>query len=128
MFLGSTISILEARRFVSAFLGAWPTLDDAILIVSELATNAIRHSHSGRPGGRFVVTLEVVGSSLRVEVRDEGGPRRPMLFPLCTTEPGGRGLAIVSELSAKWGVAGDDYGRTVWAVLEVSPLALASGS
>ncbi|MEU4720720.1 ATP-binding protein [Nonomuraea dietziae] len=124
VFLGSAISVLEARRFVTAFLPTWPDLDDAVLIVSELATNAVRHTNSGRPGGRFIVSLEVIGSTLGVAVQDEGGPRSPRLLPLSPTEMGGRGLALVSDLSAKWGVVGDENGRTVWAVLEAAPLAI----
>ncbi|MGW4469540.1 ATP-binding protein [Nonomuraea sp. NPDC004354] len=125
MFFGSAISVLEARRFVAAFLPTWPNLDDAILVVSELATNAVRHTNSGRPGGRFVVSLEIVDSTLGLSVQDEGGPRTPRLLPLSPTEMGGRGLALVSGLSVKWGVAGDDHGRTVWAVLEASRFAFA---
>lgn len=124
MFLGSPISVLEARRFVTTFLAVWPALDDAVLIVSELATNAIRHTHSGRPGGRFVVSLEVLGFTLHLAVQDEGGPCRPRLFQQCTTGLNGRGLALVSELSSKWGVTGDENGRTVWAVLDGTPLPL----
>ncbi|MEU7990470.1 hypothetical protein AB0B56_36975 [Streptosporangium canum] len=47
-FLGSPASITEARRFITAFLRNWPCVDDAELIVSELATNAVRHSDSGQ--------------------------------------------------------------------------------
>lgn len=121
-FLGSAISIVEARRFVAAFLRAWPNVEDAVLIVSELSTNAVRHSNSGRPGGRFLVTLDVEGSVMRLAVLDEGGPRSPHLLPPSPTELGGRGLALVSDLSAKWGVSGDDGGRSVWAILEAAPI------
>jgi serine/threonine-protein kinase RsbW len=56
-FLGSATSIREARRFITTFLGDWPIAEAAELIVSELATNAVRHSASGRFGGRFLVTV-----------------------------------------------------------------------
>ncbi|MFK4036349.1 ATP-binding protein [Nonomuraea wenchangensis] len=116
-FLGSTVSIREARRFVTTFLKGWPDVATAELIVSELATNAIRHSASGRFGGRFLVTIRSDGGRLWIAVLDEGGPGRPRIFPEYPDLEGGRGLRIVSEMAAEWGVLGDHRGRTVWASL-----------
>ena len=47
-FLGRPTSVTEARRFITATLGAWPVVESAELIVSELATNAVRHTASAR--------------------------------------------------------------------------------
>src|SRR5215813_10968025 len=84
---------------------------DALLCVSELATNAVLHSRSGRPGGRFAVRAAVRAGRVRVEVEDEGGPWRPGGGQ---TGQSGRGLAIVGRLASRWGR--DDRGdrRTVW--------------
>lgn len=64
----------KARRFLAAVLDNGPAADDAILCLSELASNACLHSRSRRPGGRFTVRARLNAKELRVEVRDEGGP------------------------------------------------------
>ncbi|WP_371781782.1 ATP-binding protein [Streptosporangium subroseum] len=120
-FLGSPRSIVEARRFVTAMLSGWPEAEDAELIVSELATNAVRHSESGRFGGRFTVSIHTEADRLWLGVLDEGGPRSPRAFPPHTDGEDGRGLMLVTELATKWGVTGDDKGRIVWAVLDRLP-------
>ncbi|WP_433417554.1 ATP-binding protein [Microtetraspora malaysiensis] len=120
-FLGSPASITEARRFVTTFLRGWPSLESAELIVSELATNAVRHSASGRFGGLFIVTIRVNHRRLWLGVADEGGPRSPELLPAYEEAEGGRGLMLVSTLATGWGVLGDHNGRTVWAVLDPAP-------
>ncbi|WP_449065548.1 ATP-binding protein [Planomonospora algeriensis] len=121
-FLGSTASVREARRFVTAFLNGWPVVEAAELIVSELATNAVRHSASGRFGGRFLVTIHVGRDRLWLAVLDEGGPRTPEVLDGQEDE-GGRGLLLVSTLADSWGVDGDEQGRTVWALLSTEPTA-----
>lgn len=120
-FLGSTVSITEARRFVTTFLKGWPDVETAELIVSELATNAIRHSASGRFGGRFHVTIRAERRRVWIGVLDEGGPGRPQIFPEYPELEGGRGLRIVSKVATDWGVLGDHRGRTVWASLHEAP-------
>jgi anti-sigma regulatory factor (Ser/Thr protein kinase) len=119
-FLGSAPSITEARRFVTALLRDWPVVDDAELVVSELATNAVRHSASGRFGGRFLVSVQAHADRLWVGVLDEGGPSSPRLFRSYPEGEGGRGLLLVASLAVDWGVWGDEHGRTVWAVLHTS--------
>ncbi|MER6950256.1 ATP-binding protein [Nonomuraea sp. NPDC000554] len=120
-FLGSALSITEARRFVTALLRGWPAVDEVELIVSELATNAIRHSASGRFGGRFLVSIQAHTDRLWVGVLDEGGPSSPKAFRSWTEGEGGRGLLVVASLAIDWGVWGDEHGRTVWAVLYTGP-------
>ncbi|MCF6473102.1 ATP-binding protein [Nonomuraea sp. MG754425] len=119
-FLGSAPSITEARRFVAALLRGWPAVDEAELIVSELATNAIRHSASGRFGGRFLVSVQAHTDRLWLGVLDEGGPSSPRASRPCLDGEGGRGLLLVASLSIDWGVWGDEHGRTVWAVLDTA--------
>ncbi|MGW0589825.1 ATP-binding protein [Streptosporangium sp. NPDC002607] len=118
-FLGSPASIVEARRFVTMILSGRPEADDAELIVSELATNAIRHSESGWFGGRFTVSVRVQGKRLWLGVLDEGGPHSPHPLLAQSDEEGGRGLALVAGLATNWGVTGDETGRIVWAVLDL---------
>jgi anti-sigma regulatory factor (Ser/Thr protein kinase)/DNA-binding XRE family transcriptional regulator len=103
----------EARRFLAAIADGCPAAGDALLCLSELATNALLHSRSREPGGRFTVRAQRHGSHLRVEVRDQGGPWAP---PALTDPAGhnGRGLAIVDQLSRTWGRSGNEAGWTVW--------------
>ena len=57
--------------------GSQGPVDDAVLIVSELATNAVRHSASGVPGGWFLLIVDLSHDLVRVELVDlraEGEP------------------------------------------------------
>jgi serine/threonine-protein kinase RsbW len=107
-----------ARRFVAEALEALPASAafDVELMVSELATNCIRHTASG-----FILTLEVEGDVVRVEMTDTGPGRPEVRFPL-PSEPTGRGLHIVEGLSDEWGVSADPDrgGKTVWFVYRVA--------
>ncbi|GAA2247063.1 hypothetical protein GCM10010145_12720 [Streptomyces ruber] len=111
-------SVAAARRTVRVLLEAWgvddDTGDNAVLVVSELVTNALTHTGSVR----IVCRLSWTGRRLRVEVEDQngGGP-----LPL-RREPGdddqhGRGLLLVGALSRDWGVRDTacGSGRVVWA-------------
>ncbi|MEW9531914.1 ATP-binding protein [Microbispora sp. NPDC049125] len=120
-FLGSPASVTEARRFITIFLSQWTIVEAAELIVSELATNAVRHTASGRFGGRFLVSIQAEPDQVWLGVIDEGGPFAPTVMP-ASDEEGGRGLLLVSCLADSWGVYGDETGRTVWALLKVDPI------
>jgi serine/threonine-protein kinase RsbW len=114
--------IAAARRFVRAVIGDAPSAADAMLCLSEVATNAVIHSDSGRADGRFTVSAEVHGDGcVRVEIEDEGGRW------VVRDKPEGQqhlGLMIVRELATAWGIEGDGSdGRTVW--FELRPIAAA---
>ncbi|MFF6907575.1 ATP-binding protein [Streptomyces sp. NPDC012389] len=97
-------------------------VDDAVLILSELLSNACRH---GRPLGRHADVGDGdiraawrvdTGGGLTVEVTDGGGPTRPVPSTPSVTARGGRGLNIISALAQEWGVRDDSSGEvTVWA-------------
>ncbi|MFE1906672.1 ATP-binding protein [Streptomyces gardneri] len=98
-------------------------VDDAVLILSELLSNACRY---GRPLGRAergegdVRAAWRVDSAggLRVEVTDGGGPTRPVPSIPSVTARGGRGLNIISALAQDWGVRDSATGEvTVWVVV-----------
>ncbi|RII11924.1 hypothetical protein DSC45_26865 [Streptomyces sp. YIM 130001] len=98
-------------------------VDDAVLILSELLSNACRH---GRPLGASAVGDGDVRASwhvdaagrLTVEVTDGGGPTRPVPATPSVTARGGRGLNIITALSDDWGVRDTAPGEvTVWVVL-----------
>lgn len=101
----------HARRFLAGILGDQPGAGDALLCLSELAANAIRHSRSARPGGQFTVRVSRLPGRLRVEVTDEGGPWSPRP----AGDGCGRGLVIVRALAGEVQIsqAGPDGPRTV---------------
>jgi Histidine kinase-like ATPase domain len=106
--------VRAARRFTAALLAGCPVADDAVLCVSELATNCVIHSATARWGGTFRVRVQVrAGDCVWLEVADEGGPWREPV-------PDDRlhGLEIVWELTSESGIAGGPFtGWVVWARL-----------
>jgi anti-sigma regulatory factor (Ser/Thr protein kinase) len=91
-----------AHVFVSEVLGSGhPCGDVAILLVSEVFGNSVRHSGSGAPGETVAV---IAGDGVvRVEVTDRAGPGTPELRPVGRDAEGGRGLQLVAGLAARWG-------------------------
>nr|WP_234476334.1 ATP-binding protein [Streptomyces sp. MBT65] len=99
-------------------------IDDAVLILSELLSNACKH---GRPLGDALAGDGDVrcawrvdtGGRLTVEVTDGGGPTRPAPATPSVTAHGGRGLNIISALADDWGVRDENRGGiTVWVVVQ----------
>ncbi|GAA3119060.1 hypothetical protein GCM10010449_46420 [Streptomyces rectiviolaceus] len=111
-------SVGRARSLLAEQARAWKVPDDvadtAVLLLSELMTNAVRHGRA--PAGREVGARCVLdGSVFRVEVADASG-----VLP-CPREAGpgdesGRGLALVELLADAWGSYSRPYGigKTVW--------------
>lgn len=103
-----------ARRAVARAAELWrldrEVTETALLLVSELATNAIRH---GAPPVRLSLRLDA--DRLRVEVTDSS-PALPHLDHPGPDQAGGRGLQIVQQLAARWGsqVSRSRLGKTVW--------------
>jgi anti-sigma regulatory factor (Ser/Thr protein kinase) len=93
-----------ARAFVSEVLGpGHPCGDVAVLLVSEIFGNSVRHSGSGAAGETVTVAVISGDGTVRVEVTDRGGPGRPELHPANHDAEGGRGLQLVAGLAARWG-------------------------
>ncbi|GAB3107381.1 hypothetical protein GCM10027160_03990 [Streptomyces calidiresistens] len=94
-------------------------VDDAVLVLTELLSNACRHA---RPleGERVRATWHHDrAGEVTVSVTDGGGPTRPRTASPSVSARGGRGLTIIGSLTRDWGVLeGDPSGAvTVWAVL-----------
>ncbi|MFJ5214692.1 ATP-binding protein [Streptomyces sp. NPDC088354] len=113
-------SVAAARHRVRARLREWEAdeglRDDAEMIVSELFTNAVRHTGSEH----IACALWFDGERLRLEVTDQGrAPTAPRPRAAGVDEEGGRGLLLVGALSQVWGVrpSDDGLGRVVWAEL-----------
>lgn len=110
--------VREARRFVAGLLDGGPAAGDALICLSELASNEVVHSRSSQPGGTFTVRVQLADQRLRVEVCDQGGPWHSP-GRASSGEPGGRGLLIVGQLASRWGCEGHSRtGWTVWFELE----------
>jgi serine/threonine-protein kinase RsbW len=112
-FPGRHDQVALARDFVRRAIGCCPALDEAILLTSELCTNALQHTSSGS-GGLFEVTVYRRDRSLRVEVRDDGSGTVPVLRNFDELSEDGRGLEIVHLIAYRWGQNGDEYGRSVF--------------
>jgi anti-sigma regulatory factor (Ser/Thr protein kinase) len=103
-----------ARRATARAAELWrldrELTETALLLVSELATNAIRH---GAPPVRLALSFRE--GKLRVEVTDSS-PELPRLGDPGPEQVGGRGLQIVQQLAARWGAYGSRsaLGKTVW--------------
>ncbi|MEU6063315.1 MULTISPECIES: ATP-binding protein [Streptomyces] len=103
----------EARAVVRRQLEEWGLAerdevgDVAELLVSELATNALRHAAS-----RFRLTLLASHGVLRCEVADTDR-RAPEVLDAGITESG-RGMTLVDALARRWGCHLDGAGKTVW--------------
>jgi anti-sigma regulatory factor (Ser/Thr protein kinase) len=116
-FAQSPASVSAARRFARDALRDLPPtgLEVVELMVSELATNCIRHSQSA-----FEVVIDRTQADVRIEVSDRAGGTPTVRSP-GPEDPRGRGLKIVEMLSEDWGVdyhAGD--GKTVWFVISAA--------
>ncbi|WP_432137920.1 MULTISPECIES: ATP-binding protein [unclassified Streptomyces] len=112
-------SAATARRLTQVVVlrhwGLSPKLtEDAVLLVSELVGNAVRHT-----GARvFGLRMRRPRGRIRVEVRD---PSRglPCLLPVQELDVSGRGLFLVDKLSDRWGVDLLPRGKTTWFEMRV---------
>lgn len=111
-FHGRADQVRDARRYVARYLNGCPAAADAIMIVSELASNAVLHSDSA--GQFFTIRCELFSSYVWVEVEDLGGE-----WHCKAEEDRPHGLAIINALAGpdNWGIDGDATGRVVWARL-----------
>lgn len=100
------------------------SLDDVLLVATELVSNAVRHGGAGSGAGRrsrLDVTWRLDHDAVVIAVRD---PSRalPKVRPLDVFRTGGRGLAIVSAIASDWGVRRLRTGKQVWARVPVQRL------
>ncbi|MFI0258901.1 ATP-binding protein [Streptomyces sp. NPDC017056] len=113
-------------------------VDDAVLILSELLSNACRHARPIRvretPGPARDAARDAAPDSVRaawridahgqltISVTDGGGATRPLPATPSVTAKGGRGLAIIRSLAKEWGVRDAEGEVTVWALLTLHGL------
>lgn len=112
-FPGTTDQVRVVRSFAAHLLAGFPALDDVLLVLDELAVNALRHTRSGQDGGHFTVDIQKDVAGVIVLVSDEGGQGEPRVYAADELAEGGRGLLTVEALAATWSWMGDSDGRTV---------------
>ncbi|GAA1021454.1 hypothetical protein Aple_073740 [Acrocarpospora pleiomorpha] len=123
---GNTGAASSARKFIHNLVAGWANdrLDDALLLTTELVSNAILHSDSGRdPDGRITVEVFNVDGFIQVQVIDQGSARS---VPYVVADPeqrcSGFGLRLVEEIASEWGHAYVLEGsRAVWFDLAPPP-------
>jgi len=110
-----------ARQATREVLTSWHIAhleETAVLFVSELVTNTVRHARTG--GSTLVLRLEAAGTLLRIEVHD-GDPCWPRPRRPAELDESGFGFVIVDALASKWGVSETATGKAVWAELDTRP-------
>jgi two-component sensor histidine kinase len=107
----------EARRIVESVLADWgddtEVVQVAVLLTSEVVTNAVVHASPHAADGRVALTVERDGGLARVEVSD-GYRGLPVAGDPRPGRPSGRGMVLLDLLAAQWGVTPDGEGKTVW--------------
>lgn len=104
----------DTRRWLRQRLGTWDDdrIDIAELVLSELVTNAVLHSH-----GPMRVSLSLRDDCAALEVVDATGGSVPVIHHYGKDATTGRGMHLIEELTAAWGVRGFVAGKGVWALL-----------
>lgn len=108
----------DARRFVVQTLRQWgchELVDDAALVASELATNAVVHVWSD-----LTVRVSQGCDVVRISIQDSS-PSPPRVRPASSTAVSGRGLLLVDAVASRWGTEPVEGGKAVWAELVRQP-------
>ncbi len=108
----SRVSASQARQFTTATLAHWgvgrETAEPAVLVVSELVSNALLHAAGG-----VELRLRRTQRQLHVDVRDRN-TRLPSRRGAEPSDEGGRGLHLVDHFCCRWGARQTDGGKSVW--------------
>lgn len=118
-YAGIPSEVRQVRANIASVSAGCPVVDELVLIVSELAANAVVHSKSGEWGGAFTVRAEIHDTYAWVEVEDQGGDWTPHGDD--DADEHGRGLTIVAAIAGdgNWGIEGGGTPQScvVWARL-----------
>jgi anti-sigma regulatory factor (Ser/Thr protein kinase) len=107
--------VSEARSFVRKVIGPEnPAADVAVLLTSEIVTNAVLHSNSRCTGGTVTVLITEIGGGLSIEVADNGSAGSTPVVKGDIYASDGHGLYLVQTLADQWGYVRDAAGTTVW--------------
>jgi serine/threonine-protein kinase RsbW len=108
-YLGTMEQVRDVCADMTAITDGYALSDDLVLITSELATNAIRHSRSGRPAGEFTVRVTLYPYDYAwVEVIDQGGE--------WVSGERRHGLSALASIAGdgNWGIDGDEACHVAW--------------
>jgi anti-sigma regulatory factor (Ser/Thr protein kinase) len=112
---GCRRQVARARAFVARALGPdHPGTEVAVLLTSELVTNAVLHSDSRDGSGTVTVVVSHRGEWLRIEVSDAGSACSTPMVKKDVCASSGHGLFLVDALAREWGYCQDDSQTTVW--------------
>lgn len=112
-FPGRPDKVACVRDFVRLVLGPVPVLEEAVLLASELSTNAVLHTASGN-SGTFEVAVYASTRHARIEVHDQGSEWVPEAVSPDGLAEAGRGVSLVELIASRWGQSGDATGRSVF--------------
>jgi anti-sigma regulatory factor (Ser/Thr protein kinase) len=111
-----------APRLVREAVAELPNMDgvlcDAMLVASELVTNAVRHSSCTED--EFLIVRITRDGWLRISVFDPGRSGQGAEIATRPIELGGMGLKVVEEVAWSWGTERRADGYKVWAELELA--------
>jgi anti-sigma regulatory factor (Ser/Thr protein kinase) len=96
------------RRAFADHFSECERLDDLLLCLSEVLTNAVLHA-----SGPIHVVAGISDETIRVEVSD-GSVTAPVHRAMKELSPTGRGLHILDRLATAWGYEVEAHGKTVW--------------
>ena|SRR5260221_7792922 len=100
--------VRAARQFVTRTIGYdHPKADTAILLTSELVTNAVEHSRSRLPGGTIELAVATKSSGLLISVTDNGSDAKVPTIGVSPGRENGNGLLLVESLADVWGYLHD---------------------
>lgn len=123
VFPGNPDQARQARLFVTRTLDGCPAADTAVLLTSELVSNAISHTRTGK-GGSFEIIVWRGLTATCIAVLDSGSDDKPALrnekpdvWSLGLPRETGRGLTMVDALATRWGHEGGRGGRALWFLL-----------
>lgn len=106
-------SVAAARAFIADASCGHPRCDDAVLLMSEVATNAIMYG-SARDADAFRVIVRPSPARIYAAVVDAGSGGAPTMRRHDTDAEHGRGLEIVDLIASSWGVVPVGAGHRVW--------------
>jgi anti-sigma regulatory factor (Ser/Thr protein kinase) len=124
-FTAAPAAVRRARHWIAAQLARTDPaelIDAAVLLVSELVTNAVHASaaaagSSGADPGRVELAVARTRDTVRIEVSDSAHGSLPAPADPSADDESGRGLQVITALTRQWGCRSGQRGKVVWCEL-----------